>query len=91
MARKTEKDIKKDLIKTHLDAINDEIFEITEDLNNKIFSSEEKFEDWNKRSNEIKKLVKNSQEAHEIRDYLDNMLANIDQKKLDEFEDQEED
>lgn len=91
MAKKTEKDIKKDLIKTHLDAINDEIFEITEDLNNKIFSSEEKFEEWNKRSNEIKKLVKNSQEAHEIRDYLDNMLANIEQRNLDEFEDQEED
>lgn len=83
MAKKSSKDIKRELLQKQITTLDEELEIFADALNDKVFYPTKGYGEWNAQANIIKKIVNSSREAFEIRNYLVDILESLDQTKLE--------
>jgi DNA repair ATPase RecN len=75
---------KKELLERQISILYDELDEIAEEMNSKQFYAADGIDSWRDTRRELNNLYKKAEPLHEIREYLQDVLNNIEQTDLDE-------
>jgi hypothetical protein len=76
---------KKELLEKQIRALDSEIIEIEEEIENIGFSAVDEKVEWENNKKKINKIVKEALPLLEIREYLKDVLDSIEQSDLDEY------
>lgn len=82
--------VKKELLERQIQALYEELDGIAGEMNSEKFYAADGIADWEEAKKKINSLYKKAKPLHEIRDYLQDVLDNMEQSDLDKFKKEED-
>jgi vacuolar-type H+-ATPase subunit E/Vma4 len=80
---------KKELLERQIQALYEELDGIAGEMNSEKFYAADGIADWEEAKKKINSLYKKAKPLHEIRDYLQDVLDNMEQSDLDKFQEEQ--